>query len=179
MEYSQGAEGRIGEIAGLFAAAFTASEGAGEGRVIGALARALIDTTPPADLRVFSVAAKGHILGAAIFTRLACAGDAGHAMLLSPMAVIPARQGEGIGQRLIAHALGRLRAEGVTMAVTYGDPAFYGKTGFAPVTTRTLPPPHPLSQPEGWIAQALDGAPLAPRQGPCRCVPALNDPVFW
>jgi predicted N-acetyltransferase YhbS len=72
-----------------------------------------------------------------------------------------------------------LAKDGAQIAVTYGDPAFYGRTGFAPVTTDTLPAPHPLSQPMGWIAQSLTGAGLPKIQGPLSCVAPLDDPAFW
>jgi predicted N-acetyltransferase YhbS len=172
-------EDRRDEIAALFADAFTASEGPDEGRAIGRLARALMDTTPRADLRVFTTDTDGCPVAAVIFTRLHAGGDARRMMLLSPMAVEPDRQGAGIGTRLIAHALDALRSDAVAVAVTYGDPAFYGRTGFTPVTENVLPAPQPLSQPEGWLAQSLTDAPLTPVTGPTRCAPALDDPAFW
>jgi predicted N-acetyltransferase YhbS len=72
-----------------------------------------------------------------------------------------------------------LAKDGAQIAVTYGDPAFYGRTGFANVTTDTLPAPHPLSQPMGWIAQSLTGKGLPKIQGPLSCVAPLDDPAFW
>ena len=90
-----------------------------------------------------------------------------------------AHQGKGIGQRLIAHGLDALRQEGVDIAVTYGDPAFYGRVGFKPVSEADLPAPQPLNQPQGWIAQSLTDAPLTPLAGPAACVPAFDDPALW
>jgi predicted N-acetyltransferase YhbS len=179
MAYSDSFETRADRIAALFATSFAAAEGDAEGAAIGALARGLMETTPRDEIRVVTAEEGGRLLGAVVFTRLTYPDDPRHVMLLSPMAVTPDRQGEGVGRGLIDHGLAALRGEGVAVAVTYGDPAFYGKTGFAPVTTAVMPSPLPLSQPEGWLAQALDGAPIAPRPGPPRCVPALNDPRFW
>jgi predicted N-acetyltransferase YhbS len=99
--------------------------------------------------------------------------------MMAPVAVAPAHQGQGIGQRLIAHGLDALRQEGVDIAVTYGDPAFYGRVGFAPVAEAVLPAPQPLRQPQGWLAQSLTGAPLTPLCGPVRCVAAFDDPALW
>lgn len=165
-------------IADLFAQTFADSEGQDEGALIGALVATLL-ASPPDQRHVFVARDGGALVGAVVFTALNFAGDPRRVMLLSPMAIATHRQGEGLGQGLIRYALDVLRAQGVTIAVTYGDPAFYGRTGFQPVTTDDVPPPHPLHMPQGWIAQPLDGAPLAPLHGPCTCHPAFNDPAFW
>lgn len=178
MEFSDRIEDQEAAIADLFAATFTASEGAEEGALIGALVTALLSDVPRDDLRAFTAWEDGQLVGGVIFTPLTYP-DPRRVMLLSPMAVAPDRQGEGIGQRLIAHALDALRAEGIDIAVTYGDPAFYGKTGFTPVTEASLPAPMPLAHPHGWIAQSLTGAPLAPLKGPAACVPPFNRPELW
>lgn len=166
-------------LAALFADTFAASEGAEEGARIGALARAMLADTPATDLRVFTAEDRGTLAGAILFSRLACDGDARSVFVLAPVAVATDRQGEGIGQRLIANGLEALRAEGVDIAVTYGDPAFYGRVGFAPITTADIPAPYALQFPEGWLGQSLSGVRLGPVTGPCRCVAALADPVFW
>jgi predicted N-acetyltransferase YhbS len=170
---------RAPEIADLFAATFSASEGAEEGRLIGGLARDLLATTPTEELRVFLALDGGRVTGAIVFTPLVFQGDPRRVMLLAPVAVANDRQGQGIGQALIAHGLDRLHDEGVDVAMTYGDPAFYGRVGFRPVSQEEARPPFPLSQPHGWLAQALDGGPLAPLNGPSRCAGALSDPAFW
>jgi putative acetyltransferase len=51
----------------LFASTFTASEGAEEGALIGALARHLITETPAGDLRVFTAWQGGALLGGIFF----------------------------------------------------------------------------------------------------------------
>ena len=178
MQITSGSAGRETEIADLFKTAFTASEGAEEGASIGRLAVDLMTTTDAADLNVFT-ADDGGLVGACIFTRLYHAGDTRLAYLLSPVAVAPDRQGQGIGQKMLAEALAALRAAGAEVAVTYGDPAFYGRVGFEPVTVGDVPAPYPLSQPEGWLAQSLTGQPLAPLKGRVTCAPALSDPAFW
>ena len=54
------------------------------------------------------------------------------------MAVDPARQGEGIGGKLIGEGLERLKALGATGCVLLGDPAYYSRFGFAPDAKLTL-----------------------------------------
>lgn len=179
VEVTSGWCGREDEIAELFCRTFSVSEGAEEGEVVGRLARDLLATTPEGDLRVFLARQDAALGGCIIFTRLTFREDARRVFLLSPVAVAPEVQGRGLGQRLISHALGALRVEAADVAVTYGDPGFYGRVGFVPVTVDQVPPPQPLGQPEGWLAQALTGGPLAPFVGPARCAPALDDPAYW
>lgn len=166
-------------IAALFKATFTDSEGAEEGQLIGDLALRLMQTTPPDDLFVFTAREGAQLLGAILFTRLRYAEDDRKVMLLSPVAVRSDRQGQGVGQKLITQGLDTLRMAGMEAAMTYGDPGYYGRVGFAQVDAEFAPPPQPLSQPEGWLAQSLTDAPLTAFKGTSRCAPALDDPAYW
>lgn len=179
MQVTSDVEGRQAEIVALFVQTFTASEGEEDAGLIGGLVRALLADGAGSDVAAYLAEEEGRIVGAAIFSRLSYAADPRHVMILSPMAVASDRQGQGIGQRLLTEALAALQAGGVDVAVTYGDPAFYGKVGFRPVTQDVVPAPLPLGQPEGWIAQSLSGEVLTPLRGACRCAPALADPAFW
>jgi putative acetyltransferase len=179
MNYSTDYTTHAESIAELFASTFTASEGAEEGALIGALVRRLIAETAREDLRVFTAWEDGAHVGGIFFTRLTYEGDPRTVFMMAPVAVATAHQGKGIGQRLIAHSLDALRREDVDIAVTYGDPAFYGLVGFEPVSAADLPAPQPLNQPQGWIAQSLTEAPLTPLRGPAHCVAAFDDPALW
>ena len=179
MEFLTDYETQAERIVDLFRATFTASEGAEEGALVGDLVRSLIAQTPAEDLRVFSAWEDGALVGGILFSRLAFEGDPRMVFMMAPVAVATAHQGKGVGQRLIAHGLDVLKQAGVDIAVTYGDPAFYGRVGFARVSEIDLPAPHTLQQPEGWIAQSLTEAPLTPVRGPVRCVAAFNDPALW
>lgn len=162
----------------LFVAAFTASEGEGEGVLVGALVRELIATTDPRDLYGFVAVEGDRVAGAVFFSRLTC-DHPGEVFLLSPMAVDTEYQGRGIGQELIHHGLQVLKDAGVSVVTTYGDPAFYARAGFEPLSPDTIRPPYWLSQPEGWLGQSLKGEPIEPAGGRCRCVKALDDPAYW
>jgi putative acetyltransferase len=50
---------------------------------------------------------------------------------LAPVSVEPARQRGGIGSALVREGLARLRALGAAGCVVLGDPAYYGRFGFA------------------------------------------------
>jgi len=166
-------------IIGLFTDAFSDAEGPEEGRAIGLLTAALMDQTPAADIIVFSAWRDEAIAGCILFTRLTFEDDPRDVFLMAPVAVATGCQGEGIGQALISHGLDALRGRGVDVAVTYGDPAYYSRTGFVPVTDEVVPAPLPLSQPEGWQAQTLNDAPLEPIRGRARCVAAFDNPDYW
>lgn len=179
MEFSTDYTNHADEIADLFAASFAASEGPDSGALIGDLARRLIAGTPAKDLRVFMAWEDGGLVGGILLTRLIYEGDTRRVFMLGPVAVATSRQGQGIGQRLIAHGLDELRKEDVDIVVTYGDPAFYGRVGFAPVREADMPAPQPLQQPQGWLAQSLTETSLTPVRGPVRCVAAFDDPALW
>lgn len=167
-------------LSAMFAAVFAASEGPAEGAAIGQLVDGLLATTPKDEIDVFCAHDDtGTLIGGVLFTRLHYPQDPRHVVLLSPMAVVPDRQGTGVGRALIRHALDQLARSGAEIAITYGDPAFYGKTGFEPITTDQAQPPHALSMPHGWIGRSLTSAPFTALTGPSRCAPALDDPAFW
>lgn len=163
----------------LFREVFSDSEGQDEGAIIGRLVGDILSGTDP-DVLIVATAREGDTLsGGVLFTPLFYDADDRSVYLLSPMAIRTAMQGQGVGQALIRHGLRALRDRGVDIVVTYGDPAFYGKVGFRPVTTEQVPSPHLLQMPEGWIARSLTGEGFAPLQGPARCVPAFDNPDVW
>ncbi|MEO0939212.1 MAG: N-acetyltransferase [Pseudomonadota bacterium] len=166
-------------ITALFARTFTASEGAEAGAAIEALVHAMLRDVPAADLRVFAEVAGPDVTAAILFSRMTYSDDPRQVFILSPVAVAPEAQGQGLGQRLITYGLNALRAEGVDVALTYGAPAFYAKTGFAQITEDIAKAPQPLQYPHGWLGQSLTQAALTPLQGTPTCAAPLNDPAHW
>lgn len=179
MDFSDGALGSEDKLIDLFSETFAISEGSDEGALIDQLVRRLLCDTPARDIRVFTARHEGELVGGAIFSRLEYSEDPRSVFLLSPMAVAPYRQGQGVGQALINHALALLRDEGVAAVITYGDPAFYGKVGFQPLPEKDAAAPMPLGLPFGWIGQSLTEEPLGKLKGKCTCVDALKDPIYW
>jgi predicted N-acetyltransferase YhbS len=179
MDFSTGFKGGEEAIIDLFIATFTASEGADEGALIGELVRNMLGTTADEDLFVFTAAEAGAIVGAILFSRLTYDNDDRSVFVLGPAAVAPDHQRKGIGQRLISHGLEALRDAGVDIAVTYGDPNYYSRVGFAPISEAQAPAPFALNHPEGWLGQSLTDQEFTPLPSPCRCVGELHDPVFW
>lgn len=179
MEFSVGIQGRAEALASVFETSFAASEGAEEGRVLYKLAMDLMETTRSEDLYVFSMADDGALIGSIMFSRIRYDMDPRKVFILSPVAVVPKRQREGIGQALLKFGLEALRTEGVDIALTYGNPHYYAKVGFRQITADDAAPPFPLGQPHGWLGQSLTGEPFSPLKGPSKCVPGFDDPAHW
>jgi predicted N-acetyltransferase YhbS len=174
MRWSNVSVGHAPAIIALVTAASADAEGAAEGALVGGLVRHRRTGTPPAGMHVFTAVAHDVLAGVAAFTRRRYASDPCVALILSPMAAAPRRQRQGIGQGLLRHAHAEQRVAGVDGVMTYGDPAFYGRAGCAPVSDAIVPAPLPLSQPMGWIGQSLTQV-----RGPATCIAALHDPRFW
>jgi predicted N-acetyltransferase YhbS len=113
-----------------------------------------------------------------LFTRLTFDAPV-EAFLLAPVAVHTQHQGQGVGQRLINFGIDQLRAQGVNLVFTYGDPAFYSRVGFEQLAQDTARAPFELTQPEGWLCRSLDGSEVQPLAGRARCVEAFNRPEYW
>ncbi|MEO3478237.1 N-acetyltransferase [Phaeobacter sp. CAU 1743] len=179
MEFVSGHKGRTAEITDLFAASFTASEGADEGQTIAALVRALLTTVEEEDLFVFSVLEGGAVVASILFTRMRYDQDDRVVFLLSPVAVAPDQQGKGTGQALLRHGLSLLKRHGVDIILTYGDVNFYAKVGFRQITEQEAAAPMPLSYPHGWLGQSLTGGAFAPLVGPASCAAPFRNQEYW
>lgn len=167
------------DFVGVFRHAFTQSEGAQEGAVIAALVEELVGG-PEVDTRCCAGFDEGEMVAAVVFSRMIFSQDSRCVFLLSPMAVLPEHQGQGYGQALIRAGLSLLRDEGVDVVLTYGDPAYYRRLGFAAISAEQAQPPHRLHQPHGWLGQSLSRqSPWLPLQGTSRCAPALDHPHYW
>lgn len=62
---------------------------------------------------------------------------------LGPLAVAPEKQRQGIGSALIHEAFARMQAAGARGCVVLGDPAYYGRFGFAHDPALAYPGPPP------------------------------------
>ncbi len=58
---------------------------------------------------------------------------------LGPISVLPARQGQGIGSRLMKQALAELQDMQAAGCVLLGDPAYYARFGFQAHACLQLP----------------------------------------
>lgn len=74
----------------------------------------------------------GEVLGHVLFSRLqVVTGEwSTPAVSLAPLAVDPAHQRSGIGTELVREGHLRLMAQGESLSVVLGDPAYYGRFGY-------------------------------------------------
>lgn len=73
------------------------------------------------------------LVGHVLFSRLQCrqADAAFPAVALAPLTVARPWQRRGVGRTLVEAAHARLREAGETLSVVLGDPAYYGRFGYA------------------------------------------------
>lgn len=169
---------KIEEIKQLFTNAFLDSEGQSEGLVIGSLVYDLMTGTDGDDLYGFIATENQKIIGSIFFSRMIFENKV-EAFLLSPVAIKTSYQGKGIGQTLIKFGLNALKENGVELAFTYGDPNFYAKVGFNPISEKIVKAPFTLTYPEGWLGQSLVGKKIELIAGHSFCVGAFNNPELW
>lgn len=72
----------------------------------------------------------GVIVGHVAFSPVTIDGDRDGWYGLGPISVRPERQRQGVGRRLVAEGLRRLRASGARGCALIGDPDVYGRMGF-------------------------------------------------
>lgn len=166
------------EIERLFITAFSDSEGRSEGEMIGRLVRDFMNSTDDRDLYCFTASDDDQIIGGIFFSRIRFDIEI-NAFILGPVAIRTDFQGRSIGQKLIRFGIDALSKDGVELALTYGNPAFYTKVGFQVITEVLIPAPLTLKYPEGWMVQSLTGEKIAPVAGKSYCVAALNKPEYW
>ncbi|WP_028862122.1 GNAT family N-acetyltransferase [Psychromonas aquimarina] len=179
MKFSTYNPSSIEEIKLLFTKTFSDSEGEAEGTLIGNLAYDLLTNTDGHDLYCFIATENEKIIGSIIFSKLGFEKSEVNAFLLAPVAVHTSCQGKGVGQKLINFGLDALKQSGVELAITYGDPNFYSKAGFAPINEELVKAPLKLTYPEGWLGQSLVSDKIEAIAGNSYCVQALSKPEYW
>jgi putative acetyltransferase len=92
----------------------------------------IVEALRAADALELSLVAESdaEVVGHIAFSAADVGGSSTGWFLLGPVAVQPARQGEGIGRALVETGLDALRSRGACGCVLVGDPAFYGRFGF-------------------------------------------------
>lgn len=93
---------------------------------------AIVDVLRTAQVMTVALVAQDgdDVIGHIAFSPVTIDGEAMDWYGLGPVAVLPERQGLGIGQALIRTGLERLRALGAQGCVVLGDPAYYRRFGF-------------------------------------------------
>jgi putative acetyltransferase len=151
------------------AAVVTEAFGPAEGPVVARLVEAL-RASPAGDpaLSFVAASASGQVIGYALATRnlLDAPRSLVDVLVLSPLAVVPAHQGYGVGSRLMRHALTVMQDRPEPLVFLEGSPAFYPRFGFQPGgplgfrrPSLRIPEPafmvHPLPAYEPWMTGTL------------------------
>jgi len=95
------------------------------------------------------------IVGLVVFTKCSVSESPVNAALLGPLAVAPARQGQGIGSALVRAGLRRMKEMNVSLVCVLGDPAFYRRLGFLPESSVRPPFSLPAEYDGAWQSQVL------------------------
>lgn len=125
----------------------------------------LVVTLRAADADTLELVAEDHgrVAGAVMFspvTAISANGAQSYGVGLGPVAVLPDRQGRGIGAALIEAGLDYLKTLGVPWCVVLGAPDYYARFGFGPVSV------------QGWTwsgdpqGEHVDAFRLMPMTGP-------------
>jgi predicted N-acetyltransferase YhbS len=162
----------------LFTSVFTSSEGEKEGKLIGDLASGLCSNIDNQEIICFGAYENESLIGSIFFTRLRF-DEPIRIYMLAPVAVSIEHQRKGIGQALINYGLNELKNRSVSVAITYGDPSFYSKVGFEPLSENVIQAPLKLSMPVGWLGQSLTDDPIPTINERPTCVKEFYDPVYW
>lgn len=90
--------------------------------------------------------------GSVVFSRInvESGGEAVKASILAPLGVSKKYQKQGVGLGLVEHGLKSLNTEQVKIVFVYGDPKYYERFGFLPVSEKQLFPPIGMKYPQAW-----------------------------
>lgn len=88
----------------------------------------------------------GAVVGHVLFHRLPVVNATGERLFeaasLAPLAVLPARQKQGLGSQLVRAGLETLRTRNVPAVIVLGEPHYYGRFGFEHATAARLETPY-------------------------------------
>ena len=166
------------EISNFFYDVFFQSEGKQEGLTLQELTLQLTDQIQNPSILGIKAHSNNEILGGLFLTQLQFQ-EGIQAYLLAPVGVHPNHQGKKIGTQLIKYAVQYIKSQETPFLMTYGDPKYYSRFGFQWVSTQTVPAPHPLSQPEGWLYKGILAKSVVELQGSVLCVEPFNQKDLW
>ena len=129
----------------------------------------------PVDVLSLTVRERRAPVAHVVFTP--CGGE-GRDALLGPLAVLPGRQGRGLGSALVRAGLDMLRDRGTDHVFVLGDPAYYARFGFAPERETAAPFDLPEAWRDAWQSLTLSDAP-APKAKRLAVPEPWRDPALW
>jgi predicted N-acetyltransferase YhbS len=130
------------------------------------LVRRLREGDSPTFSRVATVG--GKVVGHVMYSQLGLEGSPSPVLTLAPVSVEPDYQNRGVGTRLISSSLSELDEAGMPAVVVLGEPSYYGRFGFEPVTRYGMTAPvgvpmaHLMILPLGHYEPSLRGTLVYP-----------------
>jgi putative acetyltransferase len=121
-----------------------------EAELVDAL-RAAGDQVP--ELCLVAVSGDGELIGHIFFSEARLDSNAA-VLALAPMAVLPGRQGRGVGSALVRESLRRAAETDYPLVVVLGHPEYYPRFGFEPGAEHGVVCPYEVP-PEAWMVQRL------------------------
>ena len=118
----------------------------------------------------------GEVVGHILFSPLTVESEGGgwEALGLAPMAVLPERQGRGVGSALVREGLEECLRRGREVVFVLGHADYYPRFGFRPAGTLGLICEFPSPEENFMVAELRPGA-LAGRKGLVRYRPEFRD----
>ena len=159
-----------------------AAFGTEEGQEIADLVNDLLGD--PSAMPILSLIAikENQVIGHILFTKAII--DSNHsisAVILAPLAVIPAAQSQGVGGQLINEGLKCLSESGVDLVFVLGHPEYYPRHGFRPAGILGFDAPYPIQQEhsDAWMVKELRSGVIGSVNGTIQCSDTLNKPEHW
>jgi putative acetyltransferase len=103
---------------------------------------------------------EGNVVGHVLFSPVTVVGGMSgpNLMGLAPMAVVPGRQRQGIGSRLVQEGLERCRRANVGAVVVLGHAEYYPRFGFVPASRVSLRCEYDVPDDVFMVRELHDGA---------------------
>ncbi|MBU4555854.1 MAG: N-acetyltransferase [Actinobacteria bacterium] len=119
----------------------------------------------------------GLIVGHVLFTRAYAGGVP--AVLLAPLAVVPAYRHCGIGGELVRAGLGTALSGGFQLSLVLGHPEYYPRFGYEPAEPYGILPPYPVTPPEAWMVLEMGMGARERAAGTVQVADELMLPEMW
>lgn len=98
---------------------------------------------------------RGEIVAHTMLSRVRLAGPDVDVLILTPMAVRPDRQRQGVGRALVEAALAAADELGEPLVLVEGVPSYYPQFGFLPASERGFDRPDPRIPEAAWMVRPL------------------------
>jgi putative acetyltransferase len=103
----------------------------------------------------FVVEERGEIVAHTMLSRVRLAGPEVDVLILTPMAVRPDRQRQGVGRALVEAAVTAADDLGEPLVLVEGVPSYYPQLGFVPATAAGIERPDPKIPDAAWMMRPL------------------------